>query len=214
MKSIIFANGKLTARKMAVELAGESDLIIAADGGIVHCLELNITPHILIGDLDSTPAGLIEQFAGTGMEIIRHPEAKDKTDLELALDLARVKGARETYLFAALGNRWDMSLANLFLLAAPAYADMQISIIDDLNIIYLLKNGDIKEITVDNGSRVSLIPMQNDIQVSLQGFKYPLASGRIAFASTRGISNYLTADRGIIIVENGMLFCVQNKKTA
>ena len=214
MKGIIFANGKLTAKEMAVEIAGESDLIIAADGGLAHCFALNIKPHVLIGDFDSTLPGLIHQAAETGAEIIRHPKDKDKTDLELALDLSMGKGVKEVYLFGALGNRWDMSLANLLLIAAPVYADMQITIVDGQTIIYPLKNGDKKELSYGNGRRVSLIPVKNDIRVTLQGFKYPLTGGRIAFSSTHGISNSLTGDRGVIIVESGVLLCVQSKETA
>lgn len=212
MKVIIFANGELGARETAVRIADESDLVIAADGGLRHCFELNIKPDILIGDFDSILPELIAKAAATGTEIIRHPKDKDKTDLELALDLSMLKGAKETHLFGVLGNRWDMSLANLLLIAAPFYAGMQITIIDEQAMIYLLRDGDKKEIVHTCGKRISLIPVQNDVQVTLQGVKYPLTSGRIGFSSTRGISNSLTGDRGGIVVEEGVLLCVQSQE--
>ena len=86
MKSIIFANGQFTAREIAIRVADESELVVAADGGLLHCLELKITPHTLIGDFDSISPECIRQAAAKGTEIIRYPKDKDKTDLELALD--------------------------------------------------------------------------------------------------------------------------------
>ncbi len=213
MQSTIFANGKFTAKEMAVEKSEESDLIIAVDGGLAHCFALNINPHVLIGDLDSVPPELARRFSETGAEVIIHPKDKDKTDLELALDLSVGRGVKEINLFATLGNRWDMSLANLLLAAAPSYMEIRITLFADHTTIYLLRDGDRKEILPKNGRRMSLIPIQNDIQVTLHGFKYPLTKGIIAYSSTYGISNSLTGDKGVIIVEKGVLLCVQSKET-
>lgn len=213
MQAIVFANGDLTAKEMAVAVAGESDLIIAADGGLIHCLALNIIPHVLIGDFDSTSPEMIKQFAEKGTEIISHPKDKDKTDLELALDLSVYRGVKKTYLFAALGNRWDMSLANLLLPAAQAYTDMRVTVVAERTMIYLLRAGAEKEISHVNGRVVSLLPVQADIKVTVKGFKYPLAGERIGFSSTRGISNLLSEDRGVIVVEEGILLCVQSQET-
>ena len=54
---IIFANGDLPDLEKARALLHNDDFIIAADGGTRHTLALGLTPSIVIGDMDSLPAG-------------------------------------------------------------------------------------------------------------------------------------------------------------
>ena len=209
MKSIIFANGELGAQSIAAKLAAQAELIIAVDGGIRHCEQLNIQPHVLLGDLDSALNHLVDKAIADGVSLQRHPKDKDKTDLELALDLACSLRATTVSLFGALGGRWDMSLANLLLPAAMAYKNLRVTLYDDQTRIDLLRDNEHLELTASVGSRVSLLPIDGQVEgVTLTGFQYPLTNHTLSFASTRGISNVLVEDRGSISLEKGLLLSI------
>ncbi len=215
MKTVIFAGGTFTDRRKAQELCRQAGLIIAADGGIGHCRNVQISPHVLLGDLDSASAELVDWAEKSGATLLRYPKDKDKTDLELALDLARSHGATTVSLFGVLGGRWDMSLANLLLPAAPTYADLQITLYDGPTSIDLLRSGDRLEVSATRGSRVSLIPINGQAEgVTLTGFKYPLTDHTIPPGSTLGISNVLVAATGSIVIRKGQLICILTETKA
>ncbi len=209
MKTVVFAGGAFTALNRAREACRAAELIIAVDGGIRHCAQLALSPHILLGDFDSAPAKLVDQADKAGTSVLRYPKNKDKTDLELALDLAGSRGTTTVSLFGALGGRWDMSLANLLLPAAPVYAGMRITLHDGSTRIDLLRGGDRHELSAPPGSRVSLVPLNGPARgVTLTGFKYPLCNHTISFASTLGISNILMDSTGSIVLKKGILLCI------
>src|SRR5512135_2029316 len=92
---IIFANGDVPELESARRQLRPDDDIYAADGGTRHALALGLLPSIVIGDMDSlSPEDRIRLNAG-GAEIRQYPRNKDKTDLELALDLAVEEGRDE-----------------------------------------------------------------------------------------------------------------------
>jgi thiamine pyrophosphokinase len=211
MNTVIFANGEFGARNLAAKLCPEAEFIIAVDGGLRHCQSLNIQPHVLLGDLDSAEDDLVARALAAGVALQRYPKDKDKTDLELALDLACRRGAGKVSLFGSLGGRWDMSIANLFLLAAPAYNSLRITIYDEHTRIDLLRSGDQLQLKASPGSRVSLIPVGTQVEgVTLSGFQYPLTEHTISFASTLGISNVLIGDEGRVTIGTGSLLCIVN----
>jgi len=127
MNAIIFANGKLKKSQKLSDFLKSDPLIVAADGGANHCHRLNITPDILLGDLDSIEPEVLISCKEKGVEIQRYPTRKDATDLELALDLVLTRGAGSVRLLGALGGRWDMSLANITLASLKKYSSMHIS---------------------------------------------------------------------------------------
>ncbi len=209
MKTVIFANGKLGAQSIAAKLADQAELIIAVDGGISHCEYLNVQPHVLLGDLDSALEHLVNKAIADGVSLQRHPKDKDKTDLELALDLACSLGATTVSLFGALGGRWDMSFANLLLPAVAAYANMRITLYDDQTRIDLLRDNEQLNLSAPVGSRISLLPLSGQVEgVTLTGFQYPLTNHTLSFAPTLGISNVLVEDKGCITVGKGLLLTI------
>ena len=58
--------------------------VIAADGGLDRAAALGLDVDVVIGDLDSVSAEALAAAEAAGARIVRHPEAKDATDLELA----------------------------------------------------------------------------------------------------------------------------------
>ena len=99
--------------------------VIAADGGLDRATALGLDVDVVIGDLDSVSAGALAAAEAAGARVVRHPEAKDATDLELALDEAVRIGARRVLVVASAEGRLDHLLGSLLLLGADAYAAIE-----------------------------------------------------------------------------------------
>ena len=205
MRIIIIANGILE-HPPSVQ---QEDVLIAADGGARHCLEIGLTPVYVIGDMDSLSEDDIRKLESQGSKLIYHPARKDFTDLELALSYARHLGAQEILVYAALGARWDQTLANLLLPASEFFADIRIHLIDGPQEIQLLRGGESRLLSGRPGDIVSLIPIGGDVHgVTTKELEYPLYNERLQFGSTRGISNVMLGDRATESLRFGNLVCV------
>jgi len=207
--ALIIANARVPDPDALVRCARTADLIIAADGGSRSCRELGIVPAVLIGDLDSTTDETLTAFRAQGVELHRYPAEKDKTDLELALDLALERGARDIKIYGALGRRWDMTLGNLMLLTKSELAEASVTLIDGPSEIRLLRSDQKLTLRRRRGDLVSLIPAAGTVRgVTLSGFEYPLSDHDIEAGSTLGISNVVIGDPATIELRRGFLFCV------
>ena len=113
---IIFANGDLPNSEKARALLHDDDFIIAADGGTRHALALCKTPNVIIGDMDSATFDL-RPLTEKGTQVIRFPQDKNETDLELAIQHALTLNPKQVVILAALGGRLDQTLGNISLLS-------------------------------------------------------------------------------------------------
>jgi len=209
IRAVIFANGVLSHPDTALVALRPGDLLIAADGGARLCRQLGLLPAILIGDFDSIDDAELAYFEANGSQIIRHPARKDYTDLELALRHAQSLGIRNVLVMAALGRRWDQTLANLLLPAAAELQDMTIRLVDGPQEVVLLRGGDVIDVHGKPGDTVSLVPVGGDAQgVSTEGLEYPLYAESLFFGATRGLSNALLGERASIHLGDGLLLCV------
>ncbi|MBM3145656.1 MAG: thiamine diphosphokinase [Chloroflexi bacterium] len=209
MRVILFANGELQFPRRALEVIQEGDALIAADGGARHCLSLGLLPKLVIGDFDSLSERELDELKNAGVELRRHPAHKDETDLELALIEAQKYHPEEIIIFGALGARWDMTLANMLLLAHPDFCSSNIRIVDGPQELSSLRGGQTRQISGQPGDTVSLIPMMGDARgVNTHGLAYPLVDGTLRFGTSRGVSNEMLAPRAIVRLEEGNLFIV------
>ena len=200
----IFANGEIAA-DTSFTLPPDA-FIIAADGGARHCLKLGLNPHVVIGDFDSLTNAEIETLSSSNAELLRYPTAKDETDLELALDHALKLGASKIALYGLLGGRWDMTFANLLLLAAPQYAKIQFRIFDGSTTAYILRGGETLELNDQQGATVSAIPLSGSAHgITYQGLRWSLEDATLPFGTPRGVSNQVTEPEAQISLEQGIL---------
>jgi thiamine pyrophosphokinase len=206
MHAVIFANGRL---ETPIRSLPPHDLLIAADGGARLAFSSGLIPDEVIGDLDSLSESEIAGFERAGAGIQRYPEDKDQSDLELSLDFARQAGADEVTCYGLFGGRWDMSFANLFLLASPAYAGMKIQAFEGQTCFYILHGGQALELNGPAGSRVSVLPLSDEVRgLTYEGLAWGLEDAVLFFGSTRGVSNMLLSTRGQVLLEQGTLLVV------
>jgi thiamine pyrophosphokinase len=208
MKAFIFANGAMDAWPAWLENPCQDDLVICADGGLKHCLRLGLTPHMVVGDMDSA---LPDDLAGLPgwVKIIRHPERKDETDLELALSLAAEQKAAQVIILGALGRRWDMSLSNVLLLASHTAQSGQVIIIEHNQRIICLKGPKRHTFMARAGEVVSLLPLGGEVSgITFQGMEYPLNNATLRLGDTRGISNIVKSVPASVEFDKGVLLVV------
>lgn len=213
MRAVIFANGNLNHPHQALASLQAGDILIAADGGARHCQALGLTPAVVIGDFDSLTTEELTQLDQAGAQVLRYPQRKDFTDLELAFQHAVSLGVDEILVLGALGARWDQTLANVLLPIAPGLEHVCIRLLDGFQEIALLRPGQVHTLSGQAGDTVSLIPLGGDARgVTTQGLEYPLADGTLYFGATRGISNVLLGVEATVQLEVGLLLCAMIHK--
>ncbi len=210
MRAIIFANGDLNPGPLvdaALHLAPES-LIVAADGGAHHAEALGLRPHIVLGDMDSLSGADLERYRAQGIALRRHPEAKDETDLELALLYAAGQGATWLRVLGGVGGRLDQTLGNVLLLTLEALAGRDARLVAGRQEAWILGAGE-HAIQGSPGDTLSLLPLGGDAQgVESEGLKFPLRRETLRFGPARGMSNVLTRERAVVRLAAGMLLAV------
>lgn len=208
MRALIIANGPAATLPPGFAPRPD-DRIIAADGGAVHARAWGWLPHVVVGDMDSLPADERARLEAAGCRLVQVPAEKDETDLELAIRLAAQEDAREVLIFGALGGRPDQYLANVMLLVLADQLQVAARILDGLQEIRLIGDGQEAEFSGQIGDVLSLIPVGGDAQgITTAGLFYPLQEGTLYFGLARGISNVFTATQARVRLRKGALLAV------
>ncbi len=204
---VLFANGDFPCPNRLNAQLDKEDFLIAVDGGLNHMTALNLTPALIIGDLDSANPEEVKRLQSQGVEIRSFPPEKNETDLELALDAALKLDPAVIWIVGALGNRLDQTLANIFLLTQPKLAGIDVRLVDGTRQVFLIRKSALIEGIV--GQRLSLLPLNGPVVgVRTAGLAYPLEDETLYPDRTRGISNYLTGSSAKVIILKGLLLCV------
>ncbi len=209
MKALVITNGILedvTAWQSEIAQAG---LVVAADGGARHARSLGLVPGVVVGDGDSLDAETARWLAERGTTVVRHPAAKDETDLELALLHAVEAGAGEILVLGALGGRPDQAVANIHLLAHPALAGRRVRLLGAGYEALLLRGGEEAEVNGQPGDTISLLPLSAEARgIRTAGLRWALDRGTLRFGPARGVSNEMTAATARVGLEEGLLLLV------
>ena len=200
MKALIVGSGNFSEN--ALKLIDDKTYIICADGGYDHAMEHGIVPDILLGDLDSLKGK-------TDVKTIIYPTEKNETDSELALLYAISKGYKDIVMTGVTGTRLDHTLGNIFLLKKAADMGAKAVIADDNNEIYYVRDG--IRMNGEKGEFFSVVPISQNILVSISGAKYPLSKERIEFGTSRGISNEFLGKECEVTVHEGSALIIKSK---
>lgn len=204
---ILFANGPLPNPSKVRPLVSPEDTLIAVDGGLRHLVTLDLTPALIIGDLDSADPELIQNCKNQNIEVRRFPAEKDQTDLELALDATKDMGPAKIVVVGALGGRIDQTLGNIFLLTKPKLARTNIRLMDGDQELFLIRES--AQLQGQPGQRVSLLPLQGPVEgIRTKGLKYQLDNETLYPDQTRGISNLMQTPSATIDIKTGLLLCI------
>ena len=210
MRTVIFANGELNHPRMAREMVLPGDYLIAADGGLRHMRTLGLSPHLVIGDMDSIDPTELDRLKQNGVLVLQFPAHKDQTDLELALNEALARGGNPIFVMGALGGRLDLTIANIMLMMNPDLRQVDVRIVDGLQELYFIHGHAIVEGTP--GERVSLLAFDGPVTgIRTFGLAYPLQDEVLYPQQARGVSNVLQGERAEIWVRQGHLLCIHSR---
>ena len=162
---------------------------IAADNGMVHAEILELDVELWVGDFDSATPELMARHAHVEREI--HPQAKDATDSELAVDAAVRRGASEMVLVGGFGGQSDHALSHVMLAVKLAREGIAAMVTSGYEEAYPLIPGR-RRLDLPVGSRVSLIALSDFGALSLAGVQWPLDKRHVLFGSTLTLSNVVT----------------------
>jgi thiamine pyrophosphokinase len=213
MRIVVVVSGALAPGDEA-RLDG-ADGVIAADGGAAALERLGRRPDRLVGDLDSAAPSLVERLAASGVPIDRHPIDKEASDAELAVRAAIDAGADRVDLLGATGgDRLDHELANLLLLADPAYDRVELQALVGGTAVRAVRGGGALRLRGDVGDLVTLLPLAGDAHgITTDGLRWPLDAATLRLGGSRGLSNVVVAPGASVRLTDGVLLVVETAST-
>lgn len=210
-KCVIISGGQLADEAYHQQLLIEAELVICADHGARHALRLGITPHLVVGDLDSLAEEEIKELENRGVEFIKYPQKKDYTDTYLALQKALEFGYQRIELVACLGGRFDHALSNVMLLTLPQVREIDIRVVEPLQEIFLIKPG--MKLWGQKGEVISLLPLSEEVTgITTSGLYYQVPGGKFTMGISNGVSNVFSDEVAVISLEKGLLLGIHIKK--
>lgn len=186
---------------------GPDPLVIAADSGLGHARSLGLRVHRVVGDMDSVDPGELASARAAGIPVERHPEAKDATDLDLAVDVALAAGPARLVVVTGAGDRFDHALAVAGALAAPERVPVPVEAWIGPAHLWVVRD----RVTLSGrpGQLLSLVPAHGPVRgVTTSGLLYPLDDEDLPAGSTRGVSNEWSAELATVSVREGILLAV------
>ncbi|NLE13547.1 MAG: thiamine diphosphokinase [Clostridiales bacterium] len=180
--------------------------IIAADGGLGLLRELEVSPHLTVGDFDSLG------YIPSAGEVIRRPVMKNETDTMLAIGEGLRRGCREFVIYGGLGGRLDHTLANLQTLAWAASRGVRATLADGELRITAIRNGSLfipAERQSPENRIVSVFAHGGRAEgVTIRGLLYEIEKITLSPDCPLGVSNeylpgkdaFISAERGTLII--------------
>ena len=170
------------------------DFIIAADGGQAALARMGLTPHLVVGDFDSSDAPASS---------IRYPKEKDDTDTALALLLGEERGFHTFALYGCTGGRPDHSFGVVQTMLAAAKRENRVYLVGEGMIGTVICN---ESFTFCADGYVSVFALSEKAGgVSLKGLKYPLTDAVLTNDYPLGVSNEGHGD-ATVSVTSGALY--------
>lgn len=203
-RGIIIASGECNIEQM---IAGEDDVVIAADGGLCHCKRLGLNPDYILGDFDSlADMSLLQEYSEE--RIVKLPCEKDDTDTLAALKFGLEKGITEFEIYGALGGRLSHTIANIQCLNYLKEHGAMGKISDEGIEMFLLKDESC-EIGKDVIGILSVFAMDSEARgVTIKGCKYEIEDVKLTSDYPLGVSNELVGKAPHISVREGSLLVI------
>ena len=182
--------------------------VVAADEGVEYAAALGLHVDVAVGDFDSAPADAVEAARVAGARIERHPEEKDATDLELALEAALAFAPRRILVVGAAAGRLDHLLAGALALTAESLSGVQVDAGLGGAQLHVVRGE--RTLTGEAGELISLLPVGGPAEgVTTEGLRYQLVGEALAPASSRGVSNVFAGTQARISVRRGVLLAIR-----
>lgn len=202
-KCIIVCAAEVTRQDWEDAAYSPGDFVIAADKGYIRLDELNVIPHMIVGDFDSAP-----KPERPGVQIETYPVHKDDTDCLLAVRRGWECGMRDFVILGALGGkRLDHTVANLQTLDYIARIGGSGMLISGGTFARVVRMGSLR--VHRTAGKISVFAMGESCSgVNLRGVEYPLKDYTLTCGFPLGVSNAFAEEYAEISVEWGSLLVI------
>lgn len=213
MHALVVGGAPVAASPLVVAAVAHADLVIAADSGAATAEKLGRRPHVVIGDLDSIDAHLLDRLRDEGVEIASHPDLGRKTDLHVAILAAIGRGANAITIVGAIGGeRLDHALANVLLLGNDEFAGARLRLVDGSDEAHVVR--DEIRLTGIAGDYVTLLPLTDRAAgVRTGGLRWELHNATLHRADSLGVSNELVGESARVAVREGVLLVAHHHRS-
>lgn len=199
LRILIVANGSKPTESMLIHYAGQSDVLIAADGGASVCIGAGLRPDVIIGDMDSFR--IQPEFGELNIIVDNDQETND---LEKALKHAKLLGGSHITIMGATGIRLDQTLKNISVMQQFYSTFEELIFRDEMCWMRILP----KEFSfnVNPGTVISLFPISGLVEgIITDGLKYPLKNESLENGVRDGSSNEAVSNKVTISHGSGSL---------
>ena len=111
-KSVILAAGNYPTHSLPLQILANAETIVCCDSAAEKYISASGIPDAIVGDGDSIPAALKEQYA----DICHFEKEQETNDLSKAVRYLMAQGKRHFAIIGATGKREDHTLGNISLL--------------------------------------------------------------------------------------------------
>ncbi|MBI2427194.1 MAG: thiamine diphosphokinase [Ignavibacteriales bacterium] len=197
--ALVICNGEMPSSKLIVPLLKSKPFIICADGGANKARSFGITPHVIIGDLDSITDKSRHYFSSVP---IIHLSDQNSTDLEKALDYLLTNKFSSATVIGATGDRPDHTMAN-FSILVKYHTRLMLQYFDERCTIEVVRKR--IQFSAVIGQQISLVPMGHCSGIQTHGLKFPLNNESLEPGVREGLSNEAVKSRITISLKKGSL---------
>ncbi len=166
-KIVILANGLFPTAQRGLDLLKAADLLICCDGAADKLIAKGMSPHVIIGDMDSLSTEVSELYAS----LMIQSDDQESNDLTKAVHYCIEEGYPSVTILGATGLREDHTLGNISLMV-EYYPRIEVQIISDFGVFFLTQSGE--QVPSFAGEKISFFSIDNRVRVSSTGLKYPL----------------------------------------
>ena len=199
-KVLIVANGEWPKQFDVAHRAEDYRVVVALDGAANRLIGKNMTPDVLLGDLDSVSESVLEQCKASSVTIVHTPD-QQSSDISKGLEwVQRTYPDSEIDIIGVEIGRYDHHLAAYSALF-ECNSDATI-LLDGWQARRVSQTP--TNIETEPNSIISLIPFGIVTGASIKGCQFSLDKETLT-TGTRGISNIATGTSISVSVESGDL---------
>jgi len=206
---VILGNGDYPSRQLTKTLLLSADKVICADGGANYAFRNNISPDLIVGDLDSIAPETRDYFKRQHVPI-RKRNSQQENDLEKTLREVSKMSCEQIVMLGFMGKRDDQSIVTLQI-AKKFIQKFRIIIYSTVSEILLLQPGSYSLKSLP-GSQISLLGFPRAYEVFTTGLKWDL-NHEILSEGSRGISNRAETGEIRIRFTKGLLLIIRSLST-
>ncbi len=196
---LVICNGEMPSLKLLSPLLKKKPYIVCADGGANKARSFGITPHCIIGDMDSITQKTRHYFSSVP---IIHIADQNSTDLEKVLEHLLLNKFTSATIVGATGDRPDHTMANFSILMKY---DKKLSLLffDERCTVRIIRKT--IRLSAAIGQQISLVPMGTCAGITTHGLKFPLNNESLEVGVREGLSNEATQKNIEITLKRGAL---------